>query len=762
MKQKKDNHAVPVDPGSSFTEKKRIIFYLVLFVVAFVPRLLHLLSIADNPFFNFPIIDCHTNDILAQRISGGDWLGYKPFLQAPLYPYFLGILYTVFGRDLFLVRFIQILLGSVNCLLLYRIAKTAFNPKVALISFLIAAFYGPFLFFDAELLNPVLVIFFNLMVVSILLSFQQEPKWAKLLLAGIMLGLSSITHGLAMTFVPFAVLWLVILLIRSRSSLPKILAYSLCLILGFLLVISATTARNLIVGKDLIFVSSNAGINFFIGNNPDYDRTTSIRPGIEWEELIQRPMQEGLEKPSERSGYFFRQAFSYITGRPLSYLKLLLRKTFFILDGFEIKGNQDPYMFRGYSAPLGFLLWKWVLYFPLGLLLPFSLVGMVAFFRERYGAEGRNPKSILLFYFLISQAVALIFFFVCARYRLPLVPFLIIFAAFGLNALYRKIKTKNSKELILFLPILLVFLLISNLSSHQLGVRDLAEEHYNLGMVYAQEGQYDQALQEYTEAVKLQPDHLMAHFKIALVYDNRGMLNQAEKKYLEVIDLFPRAALAYNNLGLIYEKKGDFLKAEEYYIKASDAHPLLPDPVYNLGNVFLEQESYDSAREKFVTCISLDPYYYKAYSALGDLNYRIGKLDDAIENFKKAIQIEPNYAVAHNNLGASYAGKGQRLLAFGEFETASKLDPDYGSAYLNLGNWYLEDRKPKEAIPYYQQAAELMPDDPAAHYHLAMAYGITGRERDATAELYRALAADSSFLPAKELLQKITGQTTGP
>jgi len=758
MAKKETNQPPSPDLSPQTAEQQTVLFYVLLFAIAFIPRLLHLLSIAHNPFFGYPIIDCQTNDNLAQTIAKGQWLGHKSFWQAPLYPYFLGIIYTIFGRSLFLVRFIQILLGSVNCLLLYRVARTAFNPRIALIGFLIAAFYGPFLFFDAELLNPVLAIFFNLLVVLILFSYRREPKWIKLLLAGIVLGLSSITHGLAMTFVPFGVLWLVIFLSRIRASAAKIVTSCLLFLLGFVLVISLTTLTNWVMSGDLVFVSSNSGINFFIGNNPSYDHTTSIRPGIEWEELIQRPIQEGLNQPSERSAYFWDRAFSYMTGQPLSYLKLLGRKLFFIVDGFEIKRNQDPYMFRGYSLPLRLFLWKWVIYFPFGLLFPLSLVGMVAFFRSRSKSETRDLRPVLLFYFLISQALALLFFFVSARYRLPLVPFLIIFAAFGIQRLYQMVKARRFKQNLLILGIFLAFLVISNLSRHKPTTRDLAEEHYNLGMVYARQEKLDQAMQEYQETVRLQPDHLMAQFEIALLYDKQDRLDQAEKQYLEVIDLFPRAALAYNNLGLIYEKRGDYLKAEEYYIKANDAHPLLPDPLYNLANVFLEQRNYGLAMDRFMRALSLDAYYYQAYNGLGDLNYRINNIDEAIKNFQNAIQIEPGYAVAHNNLGTCYIKKGQRQLALEEFEIAIQLDSSYASAHVNLGNWYLEDGKPQKAIPLYQRAIEIKPDDPSIHYYLAIAYGTSGRENDATAELYRALAADSTFIPAKELLQKVTGE----
>jgi tetratricopeptide (TPR) repeat protein len=756
MAQKESSRPLLSDMERQSTEEKTVLFYVLLFAIAFVPRLLHLLWIWHNPFFNYPIIDSQVNDTLAQRMAEGYWLAHKPFWQAPLYPYFLGVIYTIFGRNLFLVRFIQILLGSVNCLLVYRIAKTAFNPKVALIGFLIAAFYGPFLFFDAQLLNPVLVIFFNLLVVLILFSYLREPKWIKLLAAGVILGLSSITHGLAMTFVPFGLLWLVILLSRIRASTLKIVGSAFLFLIGFLLVISLTAFTNWLASGDLVLVSSNTGLNFYIGNNANYDYTTSIRPGIEWEALIQRPIQEGLNEPSERSAYFWKQAFSFMTGQPLSYLKLLGRKLFFIADGFEKKRNQDPYLFRQYSLPLRLLLWKWVVYFPFGLLFPLGLMGLVAFFR-RAGSQIRSWGAILLFYFLLSQALALLFFFVNARYRLPLVPFLIIFAAFGIYSLYQLLKARKLKPAAVLIAVFLVFLVISNLSRHPLTAKDSAEEHYNLGMVYARQDKPDRALQEYQQAVTLLPDYVMAHFQIALIYDQENKPEQAEKKYLEVIDLFPRAALAYNNLGLIYEKRGDYLKAEEYYIKANDAHPLLPDPLYNLANLFMEEKEYGLAMDRFRRVLSLDAYYYKAYNGLGDLNYRINNIDEAIKNFKNAIEIEPTDAMAHNNLGSCYIKKDQRELAFREFETAISLDSTYASAYVNLGNWYLQDGKPQKAIPLYQRAAELKPDDPSVHYYLAIAYGTSGRDNDATAELYRSLAADSTFAPARKLLKDVTG-----
>jgi tetratricopeptide (TPR) repeat protein len=746
---------LPQKMEDSYPGKESILLYVILFCIAFLPRLIYLLSISHNPFFHFPVIDGQTYDDWAQEIAQGHCIGDKVFWQAPLYPYFLGIIYSIFGHDLFLARFIQVLLGSINCLLLFKITKTAFSSRIAWIAFFIASFYGPFLFFDAELLNPVLIIFLNLCLILVLFSFSHSLKKNQLFLTGIILGLSSVTHGLVVVFLPFVLLWIVFLLLKKEFPWGKIVKYSITFLIGFLLIISVTTVRNLLVGDDFVWISSNSGINFFIGNNPDYDHTTTIRPGIEWEELIQKPLQHGLVKPSERSNYFWRESFSYISHHPVSYAELLFKKFLLLMDGFEIKRNQDMYLFRDYSFLLRVLLWKWWIYFPLGLILPLGFLGMIIYLKDRSRSETKDPKPLLVLYFTLSQILALLFFFVCDRYRIPLVPFLIIFASFAIYYLYRMFKSKQSRELMIFLPLLLLLILLSNFHRHPVTAKDQAEEHFNLGTVLVRQLKLDPAEREFKLALTFEPNLLMAHFNLALLYQNENRTAEAEKEYQQVIQLLPQAALAYNNLGLIYEGRGDLSKAREMYQNASRFHPLLPDPLYNLGNLNMQEGKYPQAKQMLDSCLKVDPNYYKAYNGLGDYYFRSGDVDKAIGLFQKALALHPDYDIAHNNLGTAYAQKGMKQMAFDEFKKAIQINPDYGSAHLNLGNYFLETQQVSNAIDQYKKAVGLMPHNSRTHYHLAVAYLMAGFEKDAVAELDTALSIDTSFVQAKDLLERV-------
>src|SRR5215813_7619925 len=85
---------------------------VAIFAVALTLRLIHVWQIRHSPFFTVLIGDARGYDEWAQRIAGGDWIGHDVFYQAPLYPYFLGIVYTIAGRNLLIVRLCQAAIGS--------------------------------------------------------------------------------------------------------------------------------------------------------------------------------------------------------------------------------------------------------------------------------------------------------------------------------------------------------------------------------------------------------------------------------------------------------------------------------------------------------------------------------------------------------------------------------------------------------------------------------------------------------------------------
>ena len=103
-----------VEPKNSSRLLADTAWFWVIFGCAFLVRLLYLLEIDSIPLFYNLAGDGRTYDEWGQKIAAGDWLGQGVFYQAPLYPYFLGFLQVILGHNLWLIRFIQVVLGAIS------------------------------------------------------------------------------------------------------------------------------------------------------------------------------------------------------------------------------------------------------------------------------------------------------------------------------------------------------------------------------------------------------------------------------------------------------------------------------------------------------------------------------------------------------------------------------------------------------------------------------------------------------------------------
>src|SRR5687767_4409240 len=133
---------------------------LIIVAAALAIRILHVWQIRPSPFCDVLMGDANGYDLWAQRLAGGDWIGSDVFYQAPLYPYFLGVIYAIFGRDLLVVRIVQALIGSASCVLLGMAGARLFSTRIGLIAGLALALWAPAIFFEGLLQKSVLDMFF--------------------------------------------------------------------------------------------------------------------------------------------------------------------------------------------------------------------------------------------------------------------------------------------------------------------------------------------------------------------------------------------------------------------------------------------------------------------------------------------------------------------------------------------------------------------------------------------------------------------------
>lgn len=175
----------------------------------------------------------------------------------------------------------------------------------------------------------------------------------------------------------------------------------------------------------------------------------------------------------------------------------------------------------------------------------------------------------------------------------------------------------------------------------------------------------------------------MDYFRRANEFAKQRNYEEAIENYTEGLKLDPKFVAAYNNRGNAYGDKGEYDKAIEDYNKAIELDQKLATAYNNRGCVYDDKKEYDKAIEDYNKAIELDPKYAIAYNNRGNAYGDKGEYDKAIEDYTKAIKLNPHYAIAYNNRGVAYKDKGECDKALADYDKALELAPDYKKAKEN-------------------------------------------------------------------------------
>lgn len=727
---------------------------LLLIAIAFLPRVIALLELTASPIFDYPAIDAKSYHDMAVQIASGAFAGNTAFWQAPLYPYFLGAIYWLFGVSIFAAKLIQMLIGAVNCFLIFALAQRVFDRRVAWIAYGIAVFYGPFIFFSSELLAPVLL---NLLILSsllLLVSYERSPHRLKIVTAGLLLGLAQIGHGLVIAFLPAIVLWLIALLRGEADVKRRVMTTTAYLMIGFLPLIVITTVRNYAADRELVMVSANFGANFYLGNHPNYDSTTAIRPGLEWDEFIQQAAVEGHLTAAEKSSYFSKRAFDWITGDPIGFAGLLVKKAYLLSAGEEIKRNLDVYHFRSYSTLLTGLIWRSAIAFPAGLILPFAIGWILLFLLGRFSG-GRSADQWLLTLFILSQAVAILLFFVSARYRLMMMPASIIIASAMIIHFVDLIRAGNMRRAVLPAAVVAVFLVIVNIPRIELTDKDRAENLFYEGLSLQQAGDSDAAIRKYSEALAIKSDYAMVECNLAQAYEKLGRINEASAMFDSIVARNPGSFIAHLVVGKARLDQGNLVEAERLLREVLSMNPYSVEAMINLGHVYRVRGDTVSALAELRRAIELDPKAHKAYNQMGAVYLERNMVREAEANFRKAYELDRSYISAMNNLAIIYGNMNRMDDAVDLLERSYDLDPTNLTTILSLGAARLRQVRPDDALALFDDAVSLAPQMAQTHHYRGIALASLRRNREAAAAFRRALQIDPTLDAARQQLERM-------
>jgi Flp pilus assembly protein TadD/4-amino-4-deoxy-L-arabinose transferase-like glycosyltransferase len=682
-----------------------------------------LAELRHNPFYDAPVVDAKVFLEQARQIAAGQFWGKpEPFWQPPFYIYFLAGLCWLFPASYFTaIRLAQMLLGSLSCVLVYLIARRALPEGQARLAGILAAAYSMFFYYEGELLSVPLELFLDLLLLHRLqgaLASGRGRDWA---LAGLLAGLSAITRPTILLFVAALLLWL---LWRARLADPSawrlpLLGRWALFLLPLLLVIAPVSLRNYLVGGEWALISTNGGVNFYLGNNPDYERTVAIHPGRQWEELVMEPVRAGSTGHREKSAYFYGKAFDYILAQPLDWLGLLLKKTYLFWSGPELKRNQDIYYARQYSHLLSALLWDRLLAFPFGLFGPLSLLGLALLWRR--------PELALLRLFALAYAASVILFFVAARYRLPALPVLLIFAAAALGELWAR-RAAFSRLALLGLP-LLALLVLCNLRSASDPERD-AQLHCDLGEISLRKGNYEQAIRHSLKALELEPDYDYARHNLAAAYLYQDRYAEALREGLRAVQDNPGRPDTRILLGQALTALGQLEPAAFHLRQALQADSTSGMAHYHYGRLLLKEGQPAQALPHLLAARQWQPGDFWICYELGRAYQASGQPHQALQTYEQALAIERR-PEALNALGALCLSQGDLPQARQYLAQALQLDPRNLEAQINTALTELREGQGQAAIARLRSLLQDRPPAALVYRALVAAYTQLGDEEQA-------------------------------
>jgi tetratricopeptide (TPR) repeat protein len=513
--------------------------------LALALRIPYLIQIQSWPFFNSPILDSRTQYKWATILLNSHGIGNGEVVaKAPLYPYFLAFHQWLVGAGppgLFSAHLGQLVLGAFTCGLVYLLGRRAFGEPAGIAAGLLAALYSPGIFRDGQLLDTALATFLATAFLLALLAAVDRPTSGRWLGAGLLLGCLHLTRPNLLLFAPVLAVATIVWFRRTHGA-SRVATMVGLLALGIVLPILPITGRNYLIRGYLMPVSDTGGINLYTGNNPDADGYSPIPSGIAWERTWYAAEEGSGSRIAREGDAFWRsEAYRFWREQPGRALALLLKKVYLYWNAYEIPNNVSYDWGRARAsvlrvAPLTFAV-----------LGPLSLLGIVL-------GGWRSRRAWALTLFVASNVAAVVAFFVCGRYRMPVLPALCVFAAFALLELFRYAAKRTWARLALALAALVVFAVFVNSDAY--GVRrsrGANRDWYYIGQSYVFANDPEQAKQALRQAAEADPKDADARQLLGQMEMNTGEAEAAGehlKQALEIAPDFTRAAVALAEIHL--------------------------------------------------------------------------------------------------------------------------------------------------------------------------------------------------------------------
>ena len=554
----------------------------------------------SHPGANFPVIDEAAYDSWAARIAEGDWLGSEVFFQEPLYPYFLGGVYSIAGHDLGAARWVQCALGALAVALVFLLGRRLFGRGAGWVAGLGLAVHGPALLLPCLLLKPNLFLpLLAGLAYLLVLPGRSVRRWLAL---GLLVGLGALLRGNMLLLAPVIAVGA---LVRGRTdgaSWRGALGDSWALLAGVLLVLLPVLVRNQVVGGVFALTTSGAGTNVYGGNN--YENPLGVATEFSWVRGIPAYEAEDWRQEAERrtgrsldagevSRFWLAETLSSVRRQPGLHLSILWNKLRLALGSYEVPDNHLYAWDRRYVPMLGL---PWPDFWVWGAL---GLAGLGLWLvRRGSGKAGARPAALALLF--LGYLATIVLTVMSSRARLPLVVLLLPFAGQWVTgtalALRRRGPGWKLELSSAFVAVLATALLVGWPVLGEAELReDFDQRQYNLAVQQREQGELAGARELAVELLARYPNSARLRILVAdldgeeaLRMKAAGKPEEAQALMQAVLDslrelatdervLARERARAFRLAGYLQVTLGNLSAAERFFARALELLPRDPE-----------------------------------------------------------------------------------------------------------------------------------------------------------------------------------------
>lgn len=699
---------------------------LIVVVVGVSLRAAYLVEHLQSPFYSQLQIDELYHDYWARGLVTGNWtppldhdhphIEKYPYFKPPGTPYTMAFLYSIFGIYKCIPLIAFMFLGILSGLVLTLLAKQLFNTWSAFVTALLYFTYWGFIYFEATLLEPALTTFLLILSIYFLYGWLSKRSTWHFFIAAITAGLCALVRPNVLLCLPFMGVWCGYVSWRSQKRLLPAFLRVLCFGIISGTIVLLATIRNYKVSGDFVPLCTEGGLVLHTGNHAGADGYNATTPEIggftcfDWPRIVHLAEKNTGKKltHAEAEAYYMKRGFSYIVQHPGHVFSLVIRKFLLFWGPAEVCNQKEA----ACDVALSKVLFPFIT-FPV--ILALCLLGIILLLLSHKNSSSKlnNNYSVKHYTIVLITIVVLVYaasympFQVAGRYRIPIIPFLMLGAGYGIWRLCEMMRKRAYVKAILWFGtvILIWFIVLINYAGYKPRVG-----HWRLtrGGAYLADGKPDKALKEFEEAITIRP------------WDER----------------------IYDNIGVALLHTGDIGRAEVYFRKALDKNPLYYRTLYNMGVIEHEKGNITNA------------YYWlkKAYkqrpdkrivSELGVRAFSCGDLSNAVKYISQALEVKSDDIRMHTMLAAALAQQKKYADARRHLEKVLELGGSSSKVILALYRLCRETGDHAAALHYLENGATNYPQEGRLQYILARFYLEQGNEKEAAKAFERSMIANA-------------------